>query len=153
MVPGSGTTTHSHTEPLLRARLRAVGLLFSLTAMVFTIRAFAFDRTVSQVADVLLTGTLAALTLFLYSQLSLSLKQLRIVELAVFGSVALAMAVSDYSLLREAMMQGDLPRTVSASIMGLLHYALLIVAYGMFIPNSWQRASLLVIPLASHLWP
>lgn len=148
MVPGSGTTTHSHTEPLLRARLCAVGLLFSLTAMVFTVRAFAIDRTVSQVVDVLLTGTLAALTLFLYSQLSLSLKQLRIVELAVFGSVALAMAVTDYSLLREAMMQGDLPRTVSASIMSLLHYALLIVAYGMFVPNSWQRASLLVIPLA-----
>jgi len=68
-----------------------------------------------------------------------SLSQLRAVELAAFGSVAAYLGAQAYGLgVADLAQSGSAASTWNAT---LLRFALLIVAYGVFIPNKLPRAA------------
>ena len=95
----------------------------------------------------------------LWSSRPLSLKSLRLIELTVFGMIAALFAwlqvdtYHDGALLR-ALVPGQ--ETIVFKLVGVsaaLRWFLLIVLYGVFIPNTWRRCativgSLAVLPIA-----
>jgi len=99
----------------------------------------------------------------LWSRRPLSMNALRIVELVIFGSVAVFFGwlqvdtYHDGALLR-AIVPGNealIFRLVGKA--AALRWFLLIVLYGTFIPNSWKRCAAIVsslaLPYGKNTWP
>ena len=130
---------------LLQARLKLATIaLFVLLASLFGRNLFVGGGAArSDVGGVLLL-LLAAALVALYRASNLSLKHLRIVELIVFGVPAFQLAFDNYfQILRmarladEALVLAELQSTT-------LSFFALITFYGMFVPNSVRRASIII---------
>jgi serine/threonine-protein kinase len=78
----------------------------------------------------------------------LTLRQLRAVELVVFGLTAALLATSQYRQTLLCRDPGDLrllSEVVKSHVLGTL---ILLLTYGIFIPNDWRRAAAVVTPMA-----
>jgi PAS domain S-box-containing protein len=70
-----------------------------------------------------------------------------VVELGLFGVAAVFHALRQYTLLAAAVAQQDVTQVVIAVLFGGLVWYAMVVAYALFIPNSWRRAALVIAPL------
>ena len=95
----------------------------------------------------LVIGMGAAISL-LAALKSLSLSQLRVIEIAVFAMAGTYLAVQGYHSLLALLVRGDPGLMLSGWNWTLMLFLLLTVTYGITIPNTWQRALLMVLPLA-----
>ncbi|MEE8349821.1 MAG: hypothetical protein V3R94_09640, partial [Acidobacteriota bacterium] len=136
------------TEVLLRTRLRAVTLIFFVAGIIFLIRDLLDQSSVSPVIETVLVAGLGIAAALLWSGRFCTLFQLRTVELAIFGATAAFLAAQDYHLVYQEVIQDNGGLVLSQSVQALLHYAVLVAAYGIFIPNTWQRAAVLIGPMA-----
>jgi serine/threonine-protein kinase len=90
---------------------------------------------------VLVVIVLGFCTVILWPQTDLSLKKLRIAELVVFGLPAAFFLILQYYVILVQGGQSGMPPP-------LPFWLLLIFTYGMFIPNTWRRAAVVIGTMA-----
>lgn len=149
LLPGRTAQWNERTETLLRGRLRAFLLLISFAAAAFALRRLFVDTYVPLWFPALSLVTAISLTLLLYSSARLTLWPLRALEVFTFWGLTIYMTWADAHLVRHAIFVGNPDVAVGQTHLAAVHAVLLIVAYGLFIPNNWQRAALIVIPIAA----
>jgi serine/threonine-protein kinase len=95
----------------------------------------------------------------LLSRVALSVVQLRIIELAVFAAVGAYLANESYVRILSDMQQGNARLALSSWTTCAMQFVVLMVIYGVFIPNARGRVSLVVafmaaipIALGALLW-
>lgn len=153
VVEGSTPHLSTETRDVLRIRLFAVSVLFFVGFAAFLIRWLIVadgdgDGEWSQggwlfMVHCLVTLIMGLLAVVLYQARNLSLTKLRIAELIVFADPAIYFLVLTQAKLNYAANLDDgahLPIIVAPWMM-------LIFTYAMFIPNSWQRAAAVLVPL------
>jgi serine/threonine-protein kinase len=136
---------------LLRKRLLFVALLSS-AALIFTLGALAYtglplDRSACLGVALFVPG--AVLAPVLWRGRSLSLRQLRVIELVLFGGLYVLWA-SIHALLYPTL-RWAAPPVWFGFILAYavcLPWVFLIVAYGILIPNTWRRCAAVVGVLA-----
>ncbi len=152
VIEGGSTELADETRNLLHRRLRAASLMLAFGFGIFLLRDLYFPRVLQNLiylhglVFVLLVVNVVALS----GRWTPSMRQLRLLELATFGSVA-AFFVASQSLglharVRQDLLTGADVRVIfKLSIIGTL---ILMFTYGIFIPNHWRRATLVIVPMA-----
>jgi serine/threonine-protein kinase len=151
LVEGSTPHLSAETRDLLRGRLRIVALLLFVGCLPFLVLTFLDPESPSLIkyAGSAVTIVLGALSIKLCRRCQLSLPQLRFAELLIFGCPAAMLLVGQFHGVT----------TLSERLNGVPYVALLmphtagavilIFAYAIFIPNTWRRASAVIITLAA----
>jgi serine/threonine-protein kinase len=86
--------------------------------------------------------------LWMANDRSLTLRQLRAVELLIFGLAAVLLATSQYRQLVFRGRAGDAALVLAARNSSVLATLVLLLTYGIFIPNGWRRAAAVIAPMA-----
>lgn len=133
------------TAELLRQRLGAAALVLLIGVGLLFIREL-FVSVPFRLPRALLLLVLLASYIFLNSRVSLSLKSLRAIELTLFSLMGVQLIWMQTLLILRAAQTGDPLQLVVPMQMGILSWFALIMLYGMFIPNPWQRAALMIVP-------
>jgi eukaryotic-like serine/threonine-protein kinase len=91
---------------------------------------------------------LAGIALLLSGRRQFSVAQLQALELGIVGTTAAILSFGQYRLILEESLRGDtmMAQLVMKNI--VLITAVLILTYGLYVPKSWRRAALVVVPLA-----
>ena len=79
---------------------------------------------------------------------TLSLSQLRLLELVVFGSVVVQLSVMLMTRLAEFTSLKDAISVAAVRQQFLMGWCILIFIYGTLLPNTWQRGATIMIPAA-----
>ena len=145
----AGTRPHltKETQALLRLRLRAAAFILLVGFGVFLIRHIVGVLTGEPLSAVLLGfHVLVVLVLGfsaapLWRHCAVSMKRLRIAELVIFG-----LPVAFFLMLQHRATLEDAGRRFMPTPMPF--WVLLIFTYGMFIPNAWRRAALVIGAMA-----
>lgn len=153
MIGSSTPKLSRETHSLLRARLRAAAVIFLFGGTLFLIWRFlpsptgrppcpgSVDLMVLQ-ANLALLGVMGFWAFILCPRCSMSLWNLRLAELTIFGVPALCFALMLWMkvpIVLEHGMQAD----------AMAPWCLLILTYGLFIPNTAKRAAAVVGSLAA----
>jgi eukaryotic-like serine/threonine-protein kinase len=147
VVAGSGPHLTKETQALLRLRLRAAAFILLIGFGAFLIRhvvgLFAGEPVspvllVFHVLVVLVLGLCAAP---LCRHCAVSIKKLRISELLIFG-----LPTAFFLMLQHRGTLEDAGRGITPPAMPF--WVLLIFTYGMFIPNTWRRAAVVIGAMA-----
>ncbi len=148
LVEGTGPGLETETRLLLRVRLRALTLVFLVIWLVFFVRnLFFLNKSDATPLALAVLSALIILTVVLYSPLKLSLRVLRILEVAI-----LVLVVSDLLLVMRfdllgLVETGQLDQIEARLQKATLAYVFVILLYGVFIPNTWRRAALVITPV------
>ena len=158
LVTGSGDHLTLETVALLRARLSVAALIALGPFAAFLVLNLLRDDsptaqfgTLGLVLQGVVTSVLASLAALLWGGRPMPSCRLRLVELALFGSIALYFAWTQFLLLARGYFLGwarpdavSQDGVVNLALSGLaLRWFFLIVLYGVFIPNTWRRTLLL----------
>jgi serine/threonine-protein kinase len=155
-----GSAFQGAIESLLHRRLLLVAVLTMVPSLIFLVRnlvdsnlpptlsgfALGFHGTVTTVT--------ASMALLLWRRKHLSLFALRIIELAIFGSLAVFFAWMQYrdflhGPLVEAAQCAEAPLILRHAVGNTsTRWFFLIILYGVFIPNTWRRCLLVSLVLA-----
>ena len=172
LVPWSGSVTEGDLYRFLRRRLRVfctmlATLFFAMASLslVFSLAGFHPDG----IADLtewfrrywkllLLTISLSASAALLWRRPPRTVGGLRIIELVVFGALAIYMLELNalpfaWDFLVEAGQQpsprGRLAYRMCYTMMASLQWFFILTLYGTFIPNTWRRCATVVAVLAA----
>ena len=149
-IKGTGPRLTDETQHLLQVRIQAAGLILSIAVGIFFIHGLFFaEATPLRIMHLSLLLLLGSSTAFVHKSRSLALKQLRMLELAMIGSVTVYLAAVQYLALAQRAAERSLPMMTLARENALLPFLGLMIIYGMFIPNDWRRASRIIIPIAA----
>jgi serine/threonine-protein kinase len=146
-VAGSGPHLTKETQALLRFRLRASALILLVGFGVFLIRHVAGVLAGEPLLPallglhVLVVLVLAVCAAPLCRHCAPSIKKLRTAELIIFGLPAAFFLLLQYHITLDQTSRGFMPPPTP-------FWLLLIFTYGMFIPNTWRRAALVIAPMA-----
>jgi len=141
----------TETGELLRSRLKAATLFLAVAyGLFFLLGVVEPTSTHGQIRLFLglrmsLCITVAAL---LASPVVLSLRQLRAVEYGFFGIMVLAIVITQYIAGSELIERGDQIRLVGLEKSGVLNFLVLMVLYGVFIPNEPKATASMVLTMA-----
>ncbi|MCE9605612.1 MAG: serine/threonine protein kinase [Planctomycetia bacterium] len=150
-MQGSESGIGSQTQSLLRVRLRSAALVLFLGSAAFFIwgwlrgpldyRGHEFledERAVLKWCHLLQMIGLGVFTFMLWRTCSFCLRTLRWMELGVFGlTTTFFVNVQHFDIIFTASLRNYIPSTV-----GL--WFVLIFTYAIYIPNTWQRAALVM---------
>ena len=157
LVEGSTGGLTSQTECLLRVRLRAAALVLFLGSSAFLIEKLLVRGAHESKEPLLRSGAqmlfwfhvfhvsmLGLTNLVLWRRCQqLSIRQLRLAELAIFGWTGLFfLRVQHFNTLYCVTELGYLPNSVGM-------WYVLLFTYAIFIPNNWRRAAMVMGALAS----
>ena len=157
LVEGSGAGLSDQTYSLLRQRLRSTSLLLSAGLLAFFVaRLLSFSELTSSFDWVVLGthGFVTLVTAFIGWRLCRNCIYVtsysRLTELLIFGSVGTFFAIVSYSVLTAGAEKGYVATTAPM-------WMTLIFTYALFIPNTWQRAAVVigamtVTPIGILLW-
>ncbi|NOY42660.1 MAG: serine/threonine protein kinase [Planctomycetes bacterium] len=148
LVEGSGPELSQEMRSLLRDRLRTVAILLFLLFAVFLVRSFWQLATGASsqfgpvfYAHITVTAVLALMAQRLCTGCDLVVNRLRLSELTIIGSpAAFFLLLTYHNLLACAAMpdgHSHVPRVIGGWI-------LLIFCYALFVPNTWQRAAVVL---------
>jgi len=137
------------TESLLRRRLLSLSLVFFVTGVLWISVSLLSQRAFLPTIQIPLLLAMGFMALLFFSKKPLSLTPLRGLELALFGLAAAYMALQDFTFIDQSAALGDSGMALTGLLRTVLHYVLLAIVYGMFIPNSWRRAAWVVTALAA----
>ncbi len=140
------------TTVLLRVRLRAVSWIFFLAFAVFLVQDLVlghrlFDHWLHD-AHLALIVVFGISAVFLGWRTCLSLRQLRVVELVIFGLAAAFHIARQYVAMRSVLERHDMIELMAQIGCSAVFWYALIACYGMFIPNTWRRALLVLMPMS-----
>jgi eukaryotic-like serine/threonine-protein kinase len=156
----TGTQFRGEIACLLRYRLRTVALITLVPGVYFFVRNLVEplrNATMTHLGTCFLGGVVVlngVLTALLWGRRALSLRALRVCELAIFGSLAVFFGWLQYvSFHRDLVSRWADPqtlRTIQDLLAGstVMRWFFLIVVYGVFIPNTWKRCALVVSAMA-----
>lgn len=137
------------TRDLLRSRLQAILLVLCVGFGVALLRSFVYFDTVALGIRTVSLLLLLFCLILLWSRASLSIVHLRLIELAVLANMGtLGIVIQVRLMLYEAAI-GDVADVVGANANNYLAWTLIILIYGIFMPNTWQRAAAILMPCAS----
>ncbi len=152
VVEGSRPRLAVETQALLRSRLRAAATLLSVSFALFFGRAFFLADVDADGIVVAFLGlvlvVLVASQALLSSRRPLSLRRLRVVELVIFGLVTAFFVTMQYRHLLLRARQDNPTLALATVKSGVLFMFATMSTYGIFIPNTWRRAALVVAPMA-----
>jgi serine/threonine-protein kinase len=147
LVEGSTPHLSAETRDVLRNRLRIAAVLFFIGFLAFFIRWFFYwdefwsEHNLLFYTHGLVTAVLGWFAVRLCRHCAYSLIKLRLGELFVFGAPALFFAVK--SLQFAANLPDGSARLAEVADF-VVPWLLLIFTYAMFIPNTWQRAAIVL---------
>jgi serine/threonine-protein kinase len=148
LVSGSRPRMETETQALLRVRLRAAAIVLLLGVGAFLLRGFFIKDAPARFAQSAVSVILAAIIAVLYSKRELTLRQLRSVEVGIFALLAVYLGYYEYELVLMKANAGNPVFELAAVKSCVLYFFAVILLYGTFIPNTWQRAARVIIPLA-----
>jgi serine/threonine-protein kinase len=143
LVAGSGPHLTKETQALLRLRLRAAALILLVGFGVFLVRHVVGVLSGEPASPVLLGFHVLVVLVLAYSAVPLcsgcavSIKKLRLSELVIFG-----LPTAFFLMVQHKMTLEDARRGVHPGSMAF--WLLLMFTYGMFIPNTWRRAAVVI---------
>src|SRR5262249_46967841 len=139
IVTGSGPHLTVETQVLLRSRLRAAAFILLVGFGVFLVW-HVVGLILGEPLDPVLLGchvlvvlVLGFCSLPLCRKCPVSLRKLRVAELAIFGLPAVFFLLLQRRVTLDDAARGFMPPPMTS-------WLLLIFTYGMFIPNTWRRA-------------
>ncbi len=148
LVEGSTPHLSAETRELLRNRLRIAAILFFVGFFAFLVRWFFYwsDWSTSEHLPVfythaLVTVVMGAFAVRLCRHCSYSLPKLRLAELVVFGAPAFFFVVN---ALKTSLYLMNLPAGDARLDVIVTPWMLMIFTYALFIPNTWQRAAVVL---------
>ncbi|MEM7356469.1 MAG: hypothetical protein AAF657_36980, partial [Acidobacteriota bacterium] len=148
LVKGPRQRLANETAGILRGHLRAAcAVLVVALTYAFGHNLVVGDRSLLVARSLILAVLITCLAL-LVSRVALPLARLRWIELTVFGVVGIHMAIIVVGLMLGYSSRGDASSTVSVQHLNFTGWAVLILLYGIFMPNTWQRAATIVVPAA-----
>jgi serine/threonine-protein kinase len=147
-----GSAFQGELASLLLRRLRTVTLIALLPSLLFLVRGLIEAPPVDAPASLflrilhgLVTLLLAGLAAFLWSRKALCLRVLRGLELALFVSLAVFFGWGQYCLFHHVPETGLTVDTARLRvIVSTVRWVLLVIIYGVFIPNTWRRCAVVV---------
>ena len=147
VVAGAAPLFSDETATLSRRRLKAASLFLAILlsgALVRNMLVLGPIATVNLQAMGLLS--LFVVYFVLRSRRTLNLTQLRLIELLVFAGFFLAVEGAEWFELQRSMGVGDFKNVVVIRFFAM--FSMLILTYGMLMPNTWQRAAAILFPVA-----
>ena len=147
-VVGSRPKFADETAELLRGRLRAAALALVVTLAAAFLGNLLLGAYSLWWLRALTLLALASCFLGLRSKLSFSLFQLRIVELVVFGLVVAQVSLMFVNRVAEYASDGDGTSVIAVKYLFLGAWCVLILVYGIFMPNTWKRGALVMVPVS-----
>jgi serine/threonine-protein kinase len=162
IIAGSGSKAISELASLLLRRLRFLSVLFAGLLGIVSLLVFAFYLDVADISFFLTLRTpafviTALLAIVLWSRKTWTMAQLRLMELLLFGTLIVYYLIRSYFLLfgrgllphaveLASRQQNVLAQKVATGVNYEVYapWVLLIIAYGIFIPNRWPRCALMV---------
>ena len=148
-MPGPGTFVNTLMESLLRRRLLSLSLVFFVVGVLWSSGNLLSQRAFLPIIQIPLLLVMGSMALLLFSKKPLSLTLLRALELLLFGLAVAYISLQDLIFIDQSVVQGNSGMVLSGLLRTVSHYVLLVIVYGMFIPNTWQRAAWVVTPLAA----
>ena len=147
LIAGTTPQFSDETTALLRRRLKAASLILAVVVSIAVVKNMLISGATTTVA-LQAFGLLSLFTAYLVvrSGFVLSLLQLRLIELLVFGELFLAVAVAEWLELRR--FSDTVAFDPVIVIRFFASFAMLILTYGMLMPNTWQRAAAILFPFA-----
>jgi len=147
-VEGNRPQFYDETAGLLRARLQAAALVLSILLAVAFIGNLFSEYAPLPAIRILILAAFVGSYFALCSRRQFSLQQLRWFEGGVFGAVLVQMLLMMGTRLLFLARAGDAV-SVNVSEHGYLSgWAILILTYGILMPNRWQRALAVLLPTA-----
>lgn len=148
LVEGSTPHLSAETRDLLRNRLRIAAIMFFIGFSAFLIRSLFHWNELMQSDQLslfythgLVTAVLGVFAVRLCQHCSYSLTKLRIAELVIFGCPALFFVVMGW---QDTTWLMSLPDGNARLTPIITPWVLLLFTYAMFIPNTWQRAAVVL---------
>jgi hypothetical protein len=133
------------TRHLLQVRLKLAAVALFALGIAFLVRDLIFGfETGEGAVDIGQLILLAVALVALYGGKRLSLKSLRLIELMVFGVPAVRMAFLSYASILENARARDAVEVLAQMQGTTLAFFALITFYGMFVPNTVRRASVII---------
>jgi serine/threonine-protein kinase len=148
-VPGSGTLVNTLTESLLRRRLLSLSLVFLVTGSLWLSANLLNQRAFFPIIHIPLLLAIGCMALLLFSKKPLALTPLRALELLLFGLAAAYVGLQGFAFIDQSAALGDSGMALWGLLRTVSQCVLLVIVYGMFIPNTWRRAAWVVAPLAA----
>lgn len=136
------------TSQLLRLRLRAVALVLAIALAVTFFRSLMSGEVLLVWLRVVVLAIMVGCCGLLYSRLAIDLKLLRAVELVVLLAIGTQLVLVESTAMVHFATSDDAVSTVSAGILNHVGWSMVILIYGVFMPNSWKRAALILVPAA-----
>lgn len=135
-------------ESLLRSRLRAAAWIILLpVALLFGQALWHAGPIGSWLQASVLVITIGALVI-LYGPRPLAFRQLRLMEICLFGALGVLFLSIEQAWLMYAVAQHNAVQLMSVAGMSTIGFAIAMLSYGMFMPNGWTRTAGMMIPPA-----
>jgi serine/threonine-protein kinase len=141
LVEGTRPGLGSETADLLRSRLKIGAPLLCLTLTLFALHYLIFGLGIEPLRlQIGMVVIFAGLSVLLWSRTHLSLWQLRLVELVLFGLLALNFVATHYVEAVQWASQGDSAGSMQRITATRLSAFAIMAIYALFVPNTWRRA-------------
>lgn len=145
-VAGDRPHFSDETAALVRSRLSAAALVIAVVlGAAFIGNLVAGTTTLRWLRGLVLLFTAGSAVLLRYWP-SLSLRQLRILELLVFGSVTIQLSLMLLTRLAEYGKSNDATSLAAVHQQFLMAWCVLIFIYGTLMPNTWKRGAAVMVP-------
>jgi serine/threonine protein kinase len=150
VVEADGSQLSSELRWLLQRRLRAASLVLVVGFSLFLLRSLCLHRLESlTVFFHLLQLSLLVLSLaLLSSSWRPTLRELRIFEVALFATVVIFFMAAEYFMMLRRVRENESILLLAAAKSSVLWIFALVLTYAIFVPNSWRRAAVMIIPMA-----
>ncbi len=136
------------TALLLHSRLKAAGLVLTVVlGAAFLANLVVGISTLWWLRAAILLG-LTGCVVALYRSVSFSLRALRGFELVIFAAVILQLLFMLVVRLAAFAAEQDAVSVVATEKLFLGAWCLLIFVYGVFLPNTWKRGAMVMVPMA-----
>jgi len=133
---------------LLRDRLTLATLVLSITSTLMFLSNWLFGDAPAPGLRVLLIVVIVGSYLLLRSKRLLTLKHLLLIEFAVFGGILGQLFVVATIRMLSFANADDVVSIAASRHVFEMAVCVVILTYGMFVPNTWQRAAAILIPVA-----
>jgi serine/threonine-protein kinase len=140
----------AEARDLLSARLAAAAQWLALILGLLLVRHLLYPETDRGMLLVhaWVVFALGIVHIWVANDRTLTVRQLRAVELLIFGLPAVLLATSQYRQMLFQSRGGDAAVVLAAMNSSVLASFVLMTTYGIFIPNDWRRAAAVITPMA-----
>jgi serine/threonine-protein kinase len=135
---------------LVRSRLLVAVTILFFAIGAFFVRNLFLLRLMSPVPVLhgVVIVALGGFRVLLASRRPLTLRQVRLIELLIFGMVTIYLAIYQYRLVSVRLTPESISQVPALLGSTVMYITVLILIYGMLIPNTWARAARVVVPMA-----